>query len=96
MSIVTSKDNDALCGICIDDLNDKRTLPCGHEYCSACVNPWLCGHNTCPTCRANVQSGEQQTATSTTSIDEAVTSLRQLMIDLNEKIDTVIARRSSR
>jgi len=46
------------CVICLREYeaNDEiKTLPCGHEFHSECVDPWLGEHNrTCPTCRHDI------------------------------------------
>jgi len=46
------------CVICLQDYKQDeeiKTLPCGHEYHSTCVDPWLARHNrTCPTCRHDI------------------------------------------
>jgi len=46
------------CVICLQDYQrneEIKTLPCGHEYHSKCVDPWLARHNrTCPTCRHDI------------------------------------------
>ncbi|XDV42167.1 hypothetical protein PO909_010885 [Leuciscus waleckii] len=44
------------CSICLDLLNDPVTIPCGHSYCSSCINEcWnttdLKGTYKCPQCR---------------------------------------------
>jgi len=41
------------CAICMCDmLGDKNTrLECGHEFHSACVDPWIQQNRTCPMCR---------------------------------------------
>ncbi len=44
------------CGVCLERYREGAsaitTLPCGHAFCSGCVEPWLGGQSaTCPTCR---------------------------------------------
>ncbi|KAI5085778.1 E3 ubiquitin/ISG15 ligase TRIM25, partial [Silurus meridionalis] len=40
------------CAICQEELNDPVTLPCGHNYCKACINSyWDQGVYVCPQCR---------------------------------------------
>ena len=40
------------CYICLDLCNSNtRTLYCGHEFCSSCINHWIEINNTCPVCR---------------------------------------------
>ncbi|KAG2433667.1 hypothetical protein HXX76_008038 [Chlamydomonas incerta] len=44
------------CGVCLERYREGgsaiTTLPCGHAFCSGCVEPWLGGQSaTCPTCR---------------------------------------------
>ena len=31
-------------------------MPCGHDFCRACVDQWLCEHTSCPSCRTRVES----------------------------------------
>jgi len=42
-----------VCGICFDSLATGGTMAtsCGHDYHTACIQPWLAIKNTCPTCR---------------------------------------------
>ena len=48
------------CGVCGDDWADitsgaiSLTLPCGHSFHNACIDPWLSRTGSCPTCRAPV------------------------------------------
>ncbi|OHF02545.1 hypothetical protein CORC01_02240 [Colletotrichum orchidophilum] len=50
------------CPVCLDDLVAGRVvgqLPCGHVFCSACIELWLLKHAyTCPLCRFNLEAGE--------------------------------------
>ncbi|XP_046732136.1 E3 ubiquitin ligase TRIM40-like isoform X2 [Silurus meridionalis] len=40
------------CSICQDELKDPVTLPCGHNFCKACINGyWDQGVYVCPQCR---------------------------------------------
>lgn len=46
------------CSICLDVLKDPVTIPCGHSYCSGCIqNYWdqddYLGVFVCPQCRQN-------------------------------------------
>ena len=44
------------CAICMDDLSNAEliaTLPCTHQFCTACIDKWFeHGKQSCPTCRA--------------------------------------------
>ena len=62
------KEEEATCSVCLADYEpgDKLcTLPlCGHVFHRACIDEWLCSHQTCPLCRvclapqpAQVQQG---------------------------------------
>ena len=49
-----------ICVICHDKLPTKpKSLPCGHHYCSGCIDAWLEVNNNCPICRS---PQEQQSA----------------------------------
>lgn len=42
------------CAVCMEALQPEQraiSFPCGHEFHSKCVKPWLESNNTCPTCR---------------------------------------------
>lgn len=51
------------CSVCWEDFSLKekvRQLPCQHVYHEPCIRPWLELHGTCPICRQNLVTGEQQ------------------------------------
>ena len=48
-------DNIDKCPICYEhDVNIM--FSCNHMYCTNCINQWLMTHNTCPTCRSNINN----------------------------------------
>lgn len=51
------------CSVCWEDFSFKekvRQLPCQHVYHEPCIRPWLELHGTCPICRQNLVTGDQQ------------------------------------
>ncbi|KAF4869792.1 E3 ubiquitin-protein ligase RNF181 [Colletotrichum siamense] len=48
------------CSVCLEDFAAGTVvaqLPCGHVFCSECIEPWLMKHAvTCPLCRAHLKS----------------------------------------
>ena len=36
----TAEEKDNECGICLDKLTNPLRLPCGHEFCTECLNEW--------------------------------------------------------
>ena len=54
-----SSEGKAECTICIDDLvkgDEVTVLPCKHWFHGECVTLWLKEHNTCPICRAPIET----------------------------------------
>ena len=47
-------DEELLCGLCLNSLEDPVNLPiCAHTYCKCCLEQWqLTGAQCCPQCRA--------------------------------------------
>lgn len=48
----------AECAVCKDEFEEGENvanLPCGHLYHKDCIIPWLEQHNTCPTCRYELE-----------------------------------------
>ena len=47
------------CSICCEPFKLRRRvrrLPCGHQFCSRCIQRWVCQHNACcPVCREELQ-----------------------------------------
>eukprot|EP00211_Chloroparvula_japonica_P005888 CAMPEP_0119121854 /NCGR_PEP_ID=MMETSP1310-20130426/2287_1 /TAXON_ID=464262 /ORGANISM="Genus nov. species nov., Strain RCC2339" /LENGTH=345 /DNA_ID=CAMNT_0007111435 /DNA_START=467 /DNA_END=1504 /DNA_ORIENTATION=+ len=55
-------DNNDVCAICRDAMEEAKLLPCGHLFHEACLLPWLKHHHNCPTCRKSLiesRGGEQ-------------------------------------
>ncbi|KAK6993665.1 E3 ubiquitin-protein ligase PDZRN3, partial [Biomphalaria glabrata] len=50
---VTSVADDKKCLMCHGVLDNPVRSPCGHVFCSSCIQPWLAKHGACPKkCRA--------------------------------------------
>mmetsp|Transcript_40072 Transcript_40072/g.115556 ORF Transcript_40072/g.115556 Transcript_40072/m.115556 type:complete len:406 (-) Transcript_40072:147-1364(-) len=68
VSVPLDIENALRCGICTDTLLHCLTLvPCGHNFCTACLVKWRRRSYTCPECREPVQQ-----AVRSTSIDRLV------------------------
>jgi hypothetical protein len=45
------------CPVCLDTLKSKiKKLPCGHKYHTSCIRGWSKKYNSCPVCRAPIDS----------------------------------------
>lgn len=44
------------CGESDDSAQPSKRLPCAHAYHTACIEHWLQRHNTCPCCRAEIET----------------------------------------
>lgn len=54
-------DCQSFCVVCISDFADSdllRLLPCGHKFHVKCVDKWLHRSTSCPICRRQVRSDE--------------------------------------
>uniref|UniRef100_A0A7S1WWK8 E3 ubiquitin-protein ligase CHFR n=1 Tax=Alexandrium catenella TaxID=2925 RepID=A0A7S1WWK8_ALECA len=68
VSVPRDIEDDIRCGICTDVLFRCLTLvPCGHNFCTACLVKWRRRSYACPECREPVQQ-----AVRSTSIDSVV------------------------
>ena len=59
MDLETIDINPLICPICMDEIHGSSLsrTSCGHIFCHNCIRIWIeRGNNTCPTCRANIQS----------------------------------------
>ena len=57
LSVGTCDDPSTCCSICFKQFsNEGVTLPCAHLFHKKCIMPWLHHHNSCPCCRAPVES----------------------------------------
>ena len=44
-----------ICAICFEPPVDTAELPCGHEFCKACIDKWTKDNHTCPICRSQIR-----------------------------------------
>ena len=52
-----ASDSVVTCSVCISEYvveEQVAKLPCGHEFHSKCLGPWLESQDTCPVCRAKL------------------------------------------
>lgn len=57
-------EDDEKCAICLvpnEDLNGQKflKLPCNHEFHDTCILPWLEKTNSCPMCRQEMKTDDQ-------------------------------------
>ena len=51
-------DENFICCICKDVLEDPVESPCRHVFCLKCIKDWLFDQKSCPQCRAPVNCEE--------------------------------------
>lgn len=39
-----------ICSICMEELHDPVSTPCGHVFCRRCIEEWLLRSDVCPYC----------------------------------------------
>ncbi|KAJ1273861.1 hypothetical protein BS78_05G017200 [Paspalum vaginatum] len=66
-SVIISRSNEingvVTCPVCKDAMPIKtvaKQLPCMHLYHSSCILPWLTSRNTCPVCRYELPTDDQE------------------------------------
>jgi len=60
--IVTSKDKDHSCPVCLGEfkmLENVKQLPCSHSFHPSCILPWLEKTNSCPLCRHELPTDDE-------------------------------------
>lgn len=60
-SVAGSEDDDGTCPICLEPFRHPKKLPCGHTFCTQCVDRALTTKPKCPKCQRNfgMQTGTQ-------------------------------------
>ena len=50
------------CSICLENIEDenKYVTQCAHIFHNECINKWTENHNSCPTCRTNLDNKPSQ------------------------------------
>ncbi|KAI9085015.1 hypothetical protein K1719_033007 [Acacia pycnantha] len=59
---IVSEDQALVCAICKDMVgvgSMAKQLPCGHQYHGDCIVPWLGSRNSCPVCRFELPTDDQ-------------------------------------
>eukprot|EP00756_Hemistasia_phaeocysticola_P013647 Hpha_TRINITY_DN15292_c8_g9::TRINITY_DN15292_c8_g9_i1::g.68358::m.68358 len=52
---------DGPCAVCQDEMQEGDEyvqMPCGHLFHNDCISPWLARHNSCPTCRHELETDD--------------------------------------
>jgi len=60
---MTVDSNELLCAVCQEVYksgDQAMKLPCNHLYHKDCILPWLESHNTCPTCRYELPTDQDE------------------------------------
>ncbi|ESO84941.1 hypothetical protein LOTGIDRAFT_131348 [Lottia gigantea] len=55
---VPQPDQELICCICTNVLDEPMESPCRHVFCKICIETWLNNRSTCPTCRFTVTNGD--------------------------------------
>jgi hypothetical protein len=64
LPVVTVKEElcDQDCPVCQDCFTEGEKvvrMPCGHSFHRPCLQPWMQSHNTCPTCRYELDTTDE-------------------------------------
>ena len=44
------------CSVCLNVIRDPLALECQHNFCTDCINRWVCTNTSCPMCRTPIHS----------------------------------------
>ncbi|CAE1239102.1 RFWD2 [Acanthosepion pharaonis] len=53
------KDNDYICPICFDIIDEAYMTPCGHTFCGKCIKTCIEQISRCPRCNTSIDNDEQ-------------------------------------
>lgn len=53
------KDNDYICPICFDIIDEAYMTPCGHTFCGKCIKTCIEQNNRCPRCNTTIDNDDQ-------------------------------------
>ncbi|GAB1607033.1 E3 ubiquitin-protein ligase COP1-like [Argonauta hians] len=53
------KDNDYICPICFDIIDEAYMTPCGHTFCGECIKNCIEQNKKCPRCNFAIENDEQ-------------------------------------
>lgn len=70
------------CSICMDEIEDATTLPCGHTFHGKCLSTWLWTQQSCPNCR---MQPEETNVTERNAEIADNSSLRTLIRSIHEQ-----------
>eukprot|EP00294_Goniomonas_avonlea_P001421 CAMPEP_0114548080 /NCGR_PEP_ID=MMETSP0114-20121206/4790_1 /TAXON_ID=31324 /ORGANISM="Goniomonas sp, Strain m" /LENGTH=307 /DNA_ID=CAMNT_0001732645 /DNA_START=9 /DNA_END=932 /DNA_ORIENTATION=- len=87
-TVQVAKDTDATCPICQESLAPGSTatsMPCSHLFHNPCLVPWLNQHNTCPTCRCEIETEDLEYNTANSAKIKAVIPSRPVAASAESK-----------
>ncbi|KAK6169144.1 hypothetical protein SNE40_020253 [Patella caerulea] len=58
---VPPPDQELICCICTNVLDEPMECPCRHVFCKVCIETWLNNKHNCPTCRNRVEKNDLKT-----------------------------------